>query len=141
MSEMSDRKTRANDYPVPVPDWWPRAVERELEGRTPPLQKQKLAEAIGLDKWDVSRCLHGQAVLGDVQKISDYLKIPHPVALFETEEMALAFRGFLLLRGLDAQMMHVAQRAPDSQDSLGTPVEEVSQGAQRRRRARSGRTR
>jgi hypothetical protein len=141
MRVMSDR-TRANDYSIPVPDWWPRAVERELGSRQPPMQKQQLAQAVGLEKHDISRCLHGQAVLGPVQAISDFLKIPRPVAIFETEESALAYHGFLVLRGLDAQMAAVLPRgSTPTPDGKGSGGGAVQQSGATRRRTRSGRAR
>jgi hypothetical protein len=120
MSEMSQasefvQSTRTHDYPVPIPAWWVEAVKRELRRRARPgeemLSYTELADAIGLKKYEVSKCMHGRAMTRHVAKISDYLKLPRPVVVFETEELALAWEKELRLRGLTAQVAAIAERA------------------------------
>lgn len=91
VGEESERRRRT----VPIHDWWADAVRREMPKQSPPLNQKLLAKKIGAAESEVSRALrptdHEQhkPVLEIVMAISDELKLPYPIIVPETEEIAL----------------------------------------------------
>jgi hypothetical protein len=89
---------------VPVRPWWPRLVLRALRGELPGRERPAMTQrelvselrklGIPVGESQLSRTLSGDSpLLHVVQATSDYLGLPHPVVVADTEAEALAIAG------------------------------------------------
>ena len=79
----------------PVPDWWLKRANDEVERlkaeKPRNFSQTKMAKAVGATQTAISRCLSGDVTtIKIVDKISQYLKLPRPIFIADSEMEALA---------------------------------------------------
>lgn len=102
-----------------------RLTDRELTLKG--LAKAITAKGTELSEFQVIRCLHPDEkrripTLEAVQAISDYLQLPRPVVVADSELEALAIQGALLLRDVDSDQRKVSVRLPTSPTHRQTKI-------------------
>lgn len=131
-----DRRGRT----VPVYEWWPAAVKRELKARG--MTQRHLALHFDVPDSTITRLLSLETpTLGLLIAVSDLLKLPYPVMLPETEAIALDLAKQHRLLKRDVQIDEIAAgvtgKSVDSQPVAVQP----EHGIRQRKRATKGKPR
>jgi transcriptional regulator with XRE-family HTH domain len=129
-------ETRRRTIPIYGPefDWWTQAVERRLNDRD--MSKKELAEAIGAEPPEVTRCVLRQKPIYELLiAISDELGIPYPVILPQSEAEALKLATERRLFHSDMQALQVKAGVTERRGH-GQPPPLQSEHAIRSRRQR-----
>lgn len=107
---------------APCPPWWVDAVIKKLDVELEITRKELAArlrvKGLNLSEAKILRCIHPDEqkripTLAAMDAISDELSLPRPVVMADSETIALALQGTVLLARGDADRMKIAAGVPN----------------------------